>query len=136
MSDINKVWLSGRAVSQPIHTKLPPRTPFTFFDLLVNERFYDNSGALRFKPNVIRIESLGRAAELCRERVSEGGRYQVEGYLRIDDGQVRVRTFAIIKEETDEAAHYETGLHQALDILERSLNKEAAIKELRRILRP
>lgn len=136
MSDINKVWISGRAISRPVYTKLPPRTPLTTFDFLVQERFIDNNNQVQFKPNVVRVESLGRAAELARDRVSEGGRYQIEGYLRVDDGQVRIRTFAIVKEETDEAVQYEAGLLQALDILERSRNKEAAIDELRRILRP
>lgn len=134
MADINKVWLSGRAVSQPVYTKLPPRTPFTSFEFQVNERFTDRDGRPQYKPNIVWIESLGRAADLARERVVEGGRYVVEGYLRVDNGQVRVRTFAIVKEESDESIVYASGLQQALEILERSRDKATAMDELRKLL--
>jgi len=138
MADINKVWLSGRAISQPILTKLPPKTAFTTFLLQINERFIGRDGEPCVKPNIIRIESLGKAAELTRDRVREGGRYQVEGYLRVDqvDGveQVRVRTFAVYREETQDAVVYNEGIRMAFAILERSRDKAAAMEELRRLI--
>jgi hypothetical protein len=136
MADINKVWLSGRAASQPLYTMLPPRTPLTTFDFHVNERFNNRTGHPCLKTNIIRIESLGRAAELARDKVREGGRYVIEGYIRSDDGLVRIRTFAIVKEESDESIVYAEGLKQALEILERSRDKAAAMEELKRLLNP
>lgn len=134
MADINKVWLSGRAASQPVYTVLPPRTPLTTFDFQVNERFNNRNGQPCLKSNIIRIESLGKAADLARDKVFEGGRYVIEGYIRSDEGIVRIRTFAIVKEESDESVVYAEGLKQALEIIERSRDRAAAMEELRRLL--
>lgn len=134
MSDINKVWLSGVAISLPTLTKLPPNTPFTTFLFQVNEYFNGRNGEPCQKSNIITIESLGKAASVTASRVSPGGRFQIEGYLRVDDGVVRVRTFAVYKEESHDAAVYSEGLRQAIEILERSRDKNTALEEMRKLV--
>lgn len=132
--DVNKVWLSGLVVSRPILTRINSKTPFSTFNLQVNEKFKDRGGHDKIKPNIFRIESLGRSAELTAEKVIEGQRFHVEGYLREDnrDGEteVRVRTFVVYPEESVSAENYRLGLRQALQILVKHGTVEAAVKEL------
>lgn len=136
--DINKVWLNGLVVSQPILTKLSSRTPFTTFTMQVNERFLDRTGAPQFKPNLIRVESLGRSAETTAYKVKQGVRFSVDGYLRQDviDGveQVRVRSFAVYPDDSAEVANYKEGLKQAIEVLKRSRDVQAALKQLEELV--
>lgn len=138
--DINKVWLSGIAVTQPVLTKLPANnTPFTTFTMQVNESFVDKSGAERIKANFIMIESLGKNAEATVSKVSKGQRYMVDGYIRTDKRRdneeiIKIRTFTVYRDRTAGAAVYSEGLREALGILKKSLNKEAAISALESLL--
>ena len=136
--DVNKVWLSGIVVTTPILTKLSSKTPFATFTLQINEFFKDRSGKEVCRPNLVRIESLGRAAEVTASKIKRGRRYHVDGYLRQDlkdeRDDVRVRSFAIYPEDTRETAHYRDGLKQALVILERSMDVKAAVKSIESIL--
>jgi single-stranded DNA-binding protein len=138
MGDINKVWLSGLVVTQPILTKLASKTPFTTFTIQVSERFIDRSGVAQLKSNLIRVESLGKSADITVQRVRQGARYTVDGYLRQDhvDGhdQVRVRSFAVYPDESADTATYRQGLKQALDILKRSRDLPAALERLEELL--
>jgi hypothetical protein len=134
MADINKVWLTGLAVSQPVFTVNLPKTPFTVFTLEVNEQFIGRTGKVHRRPNFITIESIGRSAAIAASRVVKGGRYTVEGYLRVDDGAVKVRSFAIYKEESQDAEVYAQGLKQAVEIIERSRDRDTALRELRGII--
>lgn len=130
--DVNKVWVSGLAVTQPILTKLGGKTPFTTFTLQINERFKDREGNPCVKPNLIKIESLGKSAQMTVQKVKEGLRYVVDGYLRQDSGEsgdyTRVRSFAVYKEDSETAAHHIEGLKQALDIMQKSRNMDTAKK--------
>ena len=136
--DINKVWLSGLVVSRPILTKLSSRTPFTSFMLQVNEYFNDRNGNEKYKSNLIKIESLGKSAEVTANKVKRGQRYQVDGYIRqdtVDDRpEVKVRAFAIYKEDSKDSAHYNSGLKEALRVLENSRDLGAAIGSIQDIL--
>lgn len=132
--DINKVWLNGLVVTQPVLTKLGSRTPFTTFTLQVNEKFIDRNGVQQLKSNLIRVESLGKSAESTANRVKQGARFSVDGYLRQDviDGQeqVRVRSFAVYPDESHEVANYKAGIQQAIDVLRRSRDLPTALKQL------
>ena len=132
--DMNKVWLSGLAITQPILTKLGGKTPFTTFTLQVNERFNDRDGKRCIKPNLLKIESLGRSAATTVSKVKEGMRYVVDGYLRQDSGDegdyTRVRSFAVYKEDSETTSHYIEGLRQALEVMHRSRNIDSAKKVL------
>ena len=133
--DINKVWLSGLCVSQPIITKPNGKTPLASFSFQVNEQYIDGQGIPKVKPNVLRIEGLGRAAEAVMEKVQQGLRYYIDGYMRQDlrdDGEfLKVRIFSIAREDSGDGAVYTQALRQALEIMERSRDLETAIGTIR-----
>jgi len=135
--DINKVWISGLAVSEPVFTQLPSgsgSTPFTNFTLQVNEVFTDREGETRTKANFIRIEALGRSAETTAKKVQKGNRYYIDGYIRqdrLEDGDhVKVRVFAVYKDDTHDQVVHAEALKAALDIVLRSRDKDSAVKTL------
>jgi single-stranded DNA-binding protein len=136
--DINKVWVSGVAITAPIYTKIGARTPFSSFTLQVNEQFVDKNNNVRVKPNLLRIESLGKSAEATANKVVPGIRYQVDGYLRQDEynGQddIKIRTFAVYKEESLDTFHHSEGIRQAIEILKKSIDVTAAVKTLENLL--
>lgn len=135
--DINKVWLTGLAISDPTQTKLNSRTPATTFLLQCVERFESRSGKVNHHANVILIESLGSHSNMVMERVRKGVRYQIEGYLRVDQADKNrfcVRTFSVTREPDDSSRMYADGLRAALEALRLSRNKEMAIEELHKML--
>ena len=138
MSDINKVWLSGLVVTRPLFTKLPSTTPVTSFLLQINEKFRDREKNVQFKQNLIPIESLGKNAESTADRVKEGSRFIVDGYLRQDlvgdRNTIRVRSFAIYPDESSEDAHYKNGLSQALKILAVSPDLKSAAAKIQELM--
>lgn len=138
MADINKVWLSGVVVSQPVLTKLSSKTPYAHFSLQVNERFVDKSGIVQLKPNIIRVESLGKSAETTLIKVKQGARFTVDGYLRqdtIDNTDViRVRTFAVYPDESSETTSFKEGLKQALQIIKKSRDLNSAAEKIEELI--
>lgn len=134
MADINKVWLSGIVVSQPILTRLGSKTPFTSFSIQVNERFLDRNGLQQSKANLIRVESLGKAAEKTAQIVKQGARFSVDGYLRQDniegEEQVRVRSFAVYADDSNESTSHKEGIRQAIEVLKRSRDLPSALRQL------
>jgi primosomal replication protein N len=133
--DINKVWLSGICVSQPIKTQLPSGTPFVSFSLQVNEEFFGKSGGARTNSNIITIETLGIGVNKVLQQVKQSARYFVEGYLRqFSDGSIRVRTFAVYRETTNDGVVYNESLKQTLDVLKRSRDLPAAIRTIEDLL--
>jgi len=135
MADINKVWLSGMVVSNAMYTKLPSNTPITTFTLQVNEQFSDRSGIVQVKPNLVRVESLGKSAENVANKVRQGTRYMIDGYLRQDSSEgIRVRTFAVYPDDTLEDVCYKEGLKQAVKILKTSRDVNAAVEKIEEIL--
>jgi len=138
MADINKVWLSGVVVSQPVLTKLSGRTPFTSFILQVNEHYQNKQGATQTKQNFIKIECLGKNAEPTSEKVKEGKRFIVDGYIRQDKvnntDMVKVRAFAIYADTSYPTESYRQGLTQSLKILLESRDLETAIANLKELL--
>jgi len=135
MSDINKVWLSGVVVSDPVYTKLGhTKTPITYFTLQVNEKFRDRAGQTQVKPNTVRIECLGRSAENASRSVKRGKRYTVDGYIRVDthegEDSFRVRTFAVYPDESLDEINYKEALKQALRIVKSSRDLDSAIDRL------
>jgi single stranded DNA-binding protein len=136
--DINKVWLSGVVVTQPVLTQLSGKTPLCIFSVQVNEQFKDKKGQAQIKPNILRIECLGRNAKMAYNRVRHGGRYTLDGYIRQDvmDGQdqVRVRLFAIYPDESIDHVNYKEGLKRAAEILKNSVDRQAALEKINEIL--
>lgn len=134
MADINKVWISGVVINEPVFTKLPSKTPITTFSIRVEERFYDRNGILQTKANIISVESLGKNAETTVQKVKQGARYIVDGYLRQDQEKVCVRTFAVNTDESDDAGKHRSGLKQALEIIRNSRNLESAEQKIEELL--
>jgi len=140
MADINKVWISGLVVTPPVFSRLREKTPRTSFSIQINEQFRDGGGNLQIKPNIIKIESLGKHADLTVQKVKPGQRYVVDGYLRQDvidqRDEVKVRTFAIYPDESAESVHHRKGLEEALKILVGSRDLESAVEKVRELLKP
>lgn len=134
MADINKVWLSGLVVTPPVLTRISEKTPIASFTLQVNERFRDRTGAVQVKPNLIKIEALGKNADTAMDRVRDGKRFVIDGYLRQDRHQdsdeCRVRSFAVYPDESAEDTSYREGLSQALKILLNSGDLRSAVAKL------
>lgn len=132
--DINKVWLSGLVCSEPLLSHLGSATPSCTFLLQVDERFTPRDGKPRVRSNYFHIESLGRSAAVVAGKVKKGARYFVDGYLRHDDSRkvdaVKVRAFAVYKDESADQALYTDGLRQAITILQTSRDKDTAMKTL------
>jgi hypothetical protein len=139
--DINKVFMTGVAETEPVLTTLPQtKTPLCYFTLRVEERFTSNRSVPSVRANYFRVESLGRQAESAYNKVKKGGRYLVDGYLRQENSvanridHVKIRSFGIIVDPSSESRSYQAGLAQALSILSGSLDLASAITALQRIL--
>lgn len=138
--DINKVTLSGQAISDPTLTNLrgASRTPICHFLLQVNERFFDSeSKRTGARSSVFNVETLGSKASVVFDLVKKGMRVMVEGYIRSygsDHAQVAIRTFAVTREERYETEHYYEGLEQALELIRTSKDKDSATESIQTLL--
>lgn len=139
MADINKVWLNGLVVTEPVMTQVGHDTPSTTFVLKVDEYFVDRSGNQRTKSNFLEIESLGRQSSRVKNTVKKGIRVWVEGYLRQEKEEnsniVKVRTFAVYKDDTDNNRYHTEGVKVALEIAKRSRDLHAAIEGIEAALK-
>ena len=137
--DINKTWLSGLVLTKPVLTKLSSKTMSASFELQVNEKFVSRDGVTQLRPSIFTIESLGKSAETTAQRVLQGQRYTVDGYLRqekTDHGSiVKVRTFAVYPDESTDAFAHKDGLKTALEILLRAKDKDSAVKAIEDLLK-
>lgn len=137
--DINKVWLSGLVVKSPTLNKLKSRTPITDFVLRVREDFKTSQGKKDFHYNHFNIESLGRATEKVMDTVTKGSRYMIDGYLRQDtvgrNSEVKVRTYAVYPDDSNDNENYISGLAQALHILDTSMDLEQAKEKVAILLK-
>lgn len=132
--DINKVWLSGQAVTRPILSRLSSKTMISTFQLQVNESFNGKDGTVQTKPSILIIESLGKMAESTLDRVVVGSRYTIDGYLRQEGSTVRVRTFAVYPDKSVDGISHKEGIKVALRILSNSDNIETAMNALEALL--
>ena len=99
--DINTVILSGTAFSAPTMISLKNNVKLCIFTLRTVEKFVRGSGETAQHDNFLVVETLGKTAERCMQDVKTGGRYFINGYLRVDDlhGVERVRIRAVRIEE-------------------------------------
>lgn len=136
--DINKVWLSGLCVSQPIVTRHNGKTPLASFQFQVNEQYVDASGVPRVRPSIVTVEGLGRAAEAVAEKVTQGLRYYIDGYLRQDTKDdmtiVKVRLYSVAKDDSSDGTVYCQALKQAIEVMERSLDLKSAVETIKGML--
>jgi single-stranded DNA-binding protein len=136
--DINKAWLSGTVVSEPILTKLRHKTPFATFTLQVDENFVDKRKQPQTRPNMITVECLGKTAVTAADKVHEGQRVQIDGYLRSDrrDGrdELRVRVYAVYSDTSHDQVRYQEGLKKAMDIMSKSRDLPQALETITKVL--
>jgi primosomal replication protein N len=139
--DINKVFMTGVAETAPVLTTLPQtKTPLCYFTLRVEERFMSNKSVPSVRANYFRVESLGRQAESSYNKIKQGGRYLVDGYLRQENSSahridhVKVRSFGIIVDPSTDSRLYNSGLEQALEILHSSKDLAGAISAIKELL--
>lgn len=139
--DINKVLMTGVAETAPVLTTLPhTRTPLCYFTLRVEERFISNRSIPSVRANYFRVESLGRQAESSYNKVKQGGRYLVDGYLRQENSlsnaidYVKIRSFGIIADPSVDCRLYKKGLQQALEILETSNDLSSALTAIQELM--
>ena len=132
MADTNKVWLSGIAATKPILSRLPGKgLPFAWFELLVREDFV-SKGQPASRGMTVRVEALGLQSDRVFEKVQEGQRYEVHGYLRQgEDGRFLVRAFNVLPDHSDEGRAYEEGLMAAHAILQKSVDIRSASESIR-----
>ena len=122
-------------------TTLPgSKTPACYFTLRVDERFLTNN-TLALRANYFRIESLGKQARYTYEKITVGGRYLVDGYLRQENSNphkidiVKVRSYGVIPDLTKSTMHYKDGLRQALRILSLHEDPKDAVKAIKKIIK-
>jgi single-stranded DNA-binding protein len=136
--DLNKVCLSGLAVSEPILTRPANKTMFAYFSLQVNEQYNDASGNQKIRANILRVEGFGKAADTIMNKVQSGLRYYIDGYIRHDikDDQddIKIRIFTLQKEDSGDGVVYMQGIKQALEILEKSRDMDSAKDKLRSLV--
>lgn len=132
MADTNKVWLSGIAATRPTLSRLPGKgLPFAWFELFVREDFV-SKGQPVSRGMTVRIEALGQQSDKVFEKVQEGQRYEVHGYLRQgEDGSFLVRAFNVLPDNSDEGRAYEEGLRAAYAILQKSIDVKSASEAIR-----
>lgn len=127
--DINKVWISGTAMSQPTISKLPSQTDICSFTMCVVEEFSDKNGNSKERPTHIVVEALGKSAHSAMNKIRLGKRFFIEGYLReeVQSGVsiIRLRAFVINEDKPNQSS-----LKLALSILKKAPSLEEAIKKV------
>lgn len=97
--DVNIVVATGVADSAPSMVPIKNNKKLCVFTLKTVEKYLLSSGAPAYHENYLTVEALGKTAERCLQEVREGGRYIVQGYLRVDDlhgvERTRIRAYNI-----------------------------------------
>lgn len=137
--DINKVLLSGLVVSQPVFTKIGDGTPSCTFILQVNETYCNKFGKTKHKSSFIRVESLGKSAHTTAERVLEGQRYIIDGYIRVEEIEGRteffIRTYSVRRDNSVDGINYGLGIQAAIEVLHKSMDKSSALLKLEELVK-
>ena len=139
--DINKVLLTGIADSHPILTSLPQsNTQLCHFTLRVEEQYVNAHTGRCARANYFLVEGLGKQAGTMYQRVKQGGRYLIDGYLRQEYRHtnrkdiVKIRCYGVIEDHNDEAHSYHKGIEKALSLMATSPDLKSAIATLEEIL--
>lgn len=135
MADINKVWLSGVATSEPVIIRVPGKIPMATFELNVAEQWSDREGRPASRGSKITIEGVGQSVEKIASIVKKGTRYSVDGFIRADDHGFRVRVFSIKIDDSIEAIPYKDGIRMAITVLNENKDISVAKQALQDILK-
>jgi len=99
--DINFTLLTGTIVTTPSWFPLSNNKRALIFTILSRESFKLSDGNRAHHDNLVTVEVLGRNADKYFDELKRDSRYQVVGYLRVDEikGEVRTRIRAFRIEE-------------------------------------
>lgn len=91
--DVNLAIVSGELVEDPVMHTLKNSKRILTFTLKVVEKFNLHDGSPGSHENYLTVEALGRNADTYKRDLVLGQRYQITGYLRVDDinGEERTR---------------------------------------------
>mgnify|MGYP006285167681 CR=1 FL=1 len=84
MASFNKVFLMGNLTRDPEQRQLPSGTSVCMFGLAVNRQYKTAQGEDREETCFVDIETWGRQAELCADRLRKGEPVMIEGRLQQD----------------------------------------------------
>jgi len=84
MINVNRAVVGGNLTKDPFLRKLGNGASVASFRLAVNERFRAQDGSEKEDTCFVEIETWGKQAELCTERLRKGAPALVEGRLRYD----------------------------------------------------
>lgn len=91
---------SGVVVDEPKLTTLKNGQKLLSFTFLVIEHFTLGNGSPGRHENYVTVEALGRQADTYFRDLQVGERYQIKGYIRVDNingvERVRIRCFTIL----------------------------------------
>lgn len=100
--DINVAIISGTVDNTPTVVTTRNNKRICLFNLRLIERYHLANGQPAQHVNFLTIEALGKNVDKCLQEVRLGERYQIHGYLRVDDvngiEKVRIRAFHIERE--------------------------------------
>lgn len=91
--DVNFVLVTGLLTAEPEERILKNNKRMVVFTLKVTEKFQLFNGAQGTHDNYIKFEALGKNADIYYRDLVVGDRYQITGYLRVDNDDVRVRCY-------------------------------------------
>lgn len=111
MAHRNELFITGRIVSAPTLGKMPSGTPLLWFTLESEEAFVDKTRRDACHTNLFRVEMLGANVSLHADSIKPGKECYIRGYIRNDNGLVKVRVRHFEMEKT-----YYEGFTRALDI--------------------
>lgn len=97
--DVNIVIITGTLVTHPSWFPLANNKRALIFTIRNQEHFKLSDGRMAHHNNHINIEVLGKNAERCFEELKPQLKYQITGYLRVDEinglEKLRVRAFRV-----------------------------------------
>jgi single-stranded DNA-binding protein len=111
MAHRNELFITGRIVSSPTLGKMPSGTPLLWFTLESEEAFVDKARRDACHTNTFRVEMLGANVSLHADHIKIGRECYIRGYIRNDNGLVKVRVRHFEMEKT-----YYEGFTRALDL--------------------
>jgi len=84
MLSVNKVMMAGNLARDPRVRQTTNGTAVGTFVVALNERYTTREGELRETVSFVEVETWGKLAETCGDRLSKGARVFVEGRLRCE----------------------------------------------------
>lgn len=100
--DVNVTIVSGVVDNTPSVVLTRNNKQICLFNIKLVEKYHLADGRPAQHVNFLTIEALGKNVDKCLRDVHQGQRYQITGYLRVDDvngvEKVRIRAYHIERE--------------------------------------